>query len=121
MALPGEFDPERVAIQAASTDPDPRSIEALVGGVLRLAHAESEWRIGPAEPSFGWYFYILSISREAVRRLAQLPDGEIMKMKGETLEQKLVSWLNRQAKKNAGDSAHFTLLSDLKSSRYGLF
>ena len=118
--MAGEFDPERVVIQAASTDPDARAIEALVAGALRLAHSESDWHIGPAEPSFGWNFYTLSISRDAVRRLVQLPDGELIKMKGETLEQKFVAWLNKQAKKSAG-SVHFTLLSDLKSSRYGLF
>lgn len=118
--MPGEFDPDRVVIQAASTSPDARSIEALVGGALRLVH-ESDWHMGPAEPSFGWNFYVLSIDRATVRRLAQLPDSEIVKMKGETLEQKFVTWLNKQAKKNTDDSAHFTLLSDLKSSRYGLF
>lgn len=45
-----------------------------------------------------------------------------MYAKGSSLEQKFVGWLNDQAKaRNAGDRMHFNLLSDLKSSRYGLF
>lgn len=32
-----EFDPELIVMQAASTEPDTRMIEALMGDVLRMA------------------------------------------------------------------------------------
>ena len=117
------FDPERIVMQAASTDPDARAIEALVREALKLAHvSESNLHIGPAEPAFGWNFYPMSVDTAVVRRLAQLPGSEILKAKGDLLEQKFVNWLNRQAeKRNVGDRVHFTLMSDLKSSRYGFF
>ena len=123
MAECPEFDSDRIVMQAASTDPDARTIEDMLGEVLKLIHAaNSDLRIGSAEPTFGWNFYLLSISMSAVRQLAQLPGSDISKTKGETLEQKFVNWLNRQAKKKQiDDKLHFTLLSDLKSSRYGLF
>jgi hypothetical protein len=118
-----EFDPERIVLQAASIDPDAREIEAFMGEILKLAHAEdSDLRIGSVKPAFGWNFYVLSVSRMAVSQLAQLPGSDILKTKGDTLEQKFVNWLNRQTKKKSiDDKLHFNLLSDLKSSRYGLF
>lgn len=123
MAERPEFDPERIVLQVASVDPDARAIEAMMGEILKLAHAEgSGLRVGSAEPAIGWNFYVLSVSRMAVRQLAQLPGSDIPKAKGDTLEQKFVNWLNRQAKKKGiDDRLHFSLLSDLKSSRYGLF
>lgn len=118
-----EFDPELIVMQAASTEPDTRMIESLMGDILRMAHAEdSAMRIGSAEQMFGWNFYILSLDKAVARHLAQLPECGILDVRGSSLEQKFVSWLNQQAKANgANDKVHFNLLSDLKSSQYGLF
>lgn len=118
-----EFDPGRIVMQAASTEPDARIIETILSDALKLVHAqESDFHLGSAEYTFGWNFYMLSVNMSVVKRLAQLPDSDILKVKGDSLEQKFVNWLNGQTKKkNAGDKIHFSLLSDLKSSRYGLF
>jgi hypothetical protein len=118
-----EFDPELIVVQAASTKPDRRMIESLMDKVLRMAHAEeSAMCIGNAEHNFGWNFYIMSVNKAVARSLAQLPESGILDIKGSSLEQKFVGWLNQLAKTNGADGkVHFNLLSDLKSSRYGLF
>jgi len=118
-----EFDPELIVIQVASTEPDARMIEGLMDEVLLMVHAEeSALRMSSAEQTFGWNFYIMSVDKTVATQLAQLPENGILDIKGSTLEQKFVSWLNRRAKTNgAGDKIQFNLLSDLKSSRYGLF
>jgi len=118
-----EFEPGRIIMQAASTEPDARMIETILGEVLKIVHVqESDFHLGSAEYTFGWNFYMLSIDFSVVRRLAQLPVSDVLKVKGDSLEQKFVNWLNGQTKKkNVDDRIHFTLLSDLKSSRYGLF
>ena len=91
--------------------------------VLGMAHAEeSAMRMGSAEWTFGWNFYIMSVDKAVARSLAQLPESGIMDVRGSSLEQKFVGWLNRLAKANGADGkVHFSLLSDPKSSRYGLF
>jgi hypothetical protein len=105
-----EFDPELIVMQAASTEPDARMIETLMANILRMAHAEnSAMRIGSAEQMFGWNFYIMSVDKA-------------VDVRGSSLEQKFVGWLNQLAKASgADDRIHFNLLSNLKSSRYGLF
>jgi hypothetical protein len=116
------FDPELIVMQAASTEHDTGAIEALMDSVLRLAHAEeSAMRIGPAEQALGWNFYIMSVNKDVARQLAQLPESGLLDVKGDSLEQKFVVWLNSRSKARNDDKVHFNLLSDLKSSRYGLF
>lgn len=117
------FDPGLIVVQAACTEPDDKTIRALMCDVLLLAHADdSAVRIAPAEAALGWNFYVMSVDVEVARQLAQLPETGILEAKGASLEQKFVGWLNGRAKaKNADDRVHFNLLSDLKSSRYGLF
>jgi hypothetical protein len=117
------FNPGLIVVQAACTEPDDKTIRALMGDILLLAHAdESALRIAPAEQALGWNFYVMSVDMEVARHLAQLPETGILEAKGTSLEQKFVGWLNARAKaRNADDRVHFNLLSDLKSSRYGLF
>jgi hypothetical protein len=115
-------DPDRIVIQAASTDPDSKAIEALVMDALDMVHAGETMLVGSAESALGWTFYTVSASRPAIRRLASFPGSEIMKVKGDSVEQRFVHWLNKQAKKKGlGERVHFALASDLRSSRYGLF
>ena len=118
-----EFDPEIIVIQAASTQPDAEAIETLMSEVLLMAHAEeTAVRLSSGEHSFGWNFYIMSVDKQVARQLAQLPGSGVLDAKGDSLEQKFVRWLNRRIKaKGADDKVHLNLLSDLKSSRYGLF
>jgi hypothetical protein len=68
------FDHEMIVMQAASTEPDSRMIEALMGDVLQMVNAEaSAVRMGSAEQTFGWNFYIISVGHgggEAARAAA---------------------------------------------------
>ena len=95
----------------------------LMGDVLMMVHAnDSAMLIRSAEPAIGRNFYIISVDREVARQVAQLPESGIFAVKGDSLEQKFVEWLNRRAKaKGIDDKIHFNLLSDLMSSRFGLF
>lgn len=115
------YDLERVIMHAASTENDTSVIETLVLDALNMVHAGGAMSIGTAEFAFGRTFYPISIARSAIRHLATLPGCEILKVKGDSVEQEFVNWLNWQVVKKGLDGIHFTLASDLHSSRYGLF
>jgi hypothetical protein len=109
-------------MQAASTEEGPGPIEDLILDALNIVHSGDAMMIGAPEATFGWTFYSVSIARSAISRLASLPESEIIRVRGDSLEQKFVNWLNRQAKKKGMDERiHFSLASDMRSSRYGLF
>ena len=121
-----EYDPDWIVLQVASIDPDPKILEKVMLELLRLVHTrEAELRIGASEFSFGWHFYQIWVATSTLRKLAQLSESGLVVIKGDSIEQKFVNWLNRQAKSNGingiDEKMHFTLMSDLKSSRYGFF
>jgi hypothetical protein len=77
------FDPDRIVMQAASTEQGTGMVEVLLGEVLRMVHAkESDMHIASAEPAFEWNFYILTVYKAVARRLAQLPKSSILRIKG---------------------------------------
>ena len=116
-----EYDPDRVAFQVACINHESgsRLVSEMLQNMAKMAGREPDMRSGEAEFMFGWTFYILSVSREMVQRIAALESG-IGKSKGSTLDQKFVTWLNRQLGKRT-DGVQMRLLSDLKSSQFGLF
>ena len=116
------YDPERVLMQAASSGSDARTVEGLVLDALAMVHGGDALSFGTPESAFGWTFYPISIARSAIRTLASLPDSDVLRIRGDSIEQKFVNWLNLQAKKKGlAEQIHFALASDLRSSRYGLF
>lgn len=120
MTLP--YDPERVVLQVACTDYEVGSslLAEMLANMAKIAGTEPNPAQGQEEPAFGWTFYALALDRAFVRRLAGLPENDIMEMKGSTLDQKFSVWLNRQVQARA-EGVRVQLLSDLKSSQFGLF
>ena len=118
-----EYDPEWTMIQATSIDPDANLLQRVMLEFLRMAHASAaDLMIGSSEFSFGWHFYQIRVATSIVSKLRQLPESGLAATKGDSMEQKFVNWLNLQAKSSGIDEKlHFTLISDLKSSRYGFF
>lgn len=115
-------DLDRIIIQAAATDLDERAIEGMVLDALSMVHAGETMAFGKPASAFGWTFYPIYLERSSLRKLLSLPGSDIVRSKGDTIEQKFVNWLNQQVKKKGmAERIHFTLASDLHSSRYGLF
>lgn len=117
-----DFDPDRISMQVAFTgESDLQALQSILGDVLKLVHgADTDLRVEEAEPAFGWRFCTMALEKAVARKLAGLPGSNILKMKGDTLEQKFVAWLNWKLQ-GTNASAHARLLSDLKSPRFGLF
>ena len=120
--MPSEYDPEKVVLQVACVDFESGS--TLVGDILenmsKIAGTEANLAAGPKEKALGWTFYTLSVDKAFVRRLAALPEHDIIRMKGSTMDQKFTVWLNRQLQARA-EGVRVQLVSDLHPSRFGLF
>ena len=117
------LDPERVVMQVACANYDSGSklVSAVLDNLARLAGSDrADVLSGHVESTFGWDFYPVAISRAFVHQLANMPENDIWRMKGASLDEKFAAWLNRQLKLRA-EGVEVKLLSDLKSSRFGLF
>ena len=117
------LDPGRVVMQVACTNYDSGSklVAEVLDNLARLTGSDrADVLSGHVESTFGWDFYPVAISRAFVQKLADMPENDIWNMKGANLDEKFATWLNRQLKLRA-EGVEVKLLSDLKSSRFGLF
>lgn len=118
------FDAGMLAMQIASLnyEADMRYLKTIFSNLVRIVHGkDTDYHIGPPEQMFGWNFFILSIKRKTVHQLTKLLGTEILKERGGSIDQKFVSWVKRKYGIEKKSNLNMVLLSDLKSSEFGLF
>lgn len=114
--------PEMVEIQVEAID-FKREYDLLVRVMRRIeamVHAYDSFTIGDPDNHMGWNFFILSVNRGLIVRLANLLGNDFLSIKGKSMEHKFVNLLARHLKQ-AGSNARVVLMADLMSSKYGLF
>lgn len=128
MLLHNMYSPDRIVMQVGCLGYEEarRLVSDLLSNMAAMAGTGPEMAAGPPESAMGWTFYQLAVSKDFVRRLAGVPGVSISAMKGDTLDDKFVVWLNMQLAARAGKGegevkVQVRLLSDLRSSRFGLF
>lgn len=118
------FDARMLSMQIASLnyEADMRYINTIFSNLVRIVHGkDTDYHIGPPEHMFGWNFFILSIKRKTVDQLTKLLGAEILKEKGDSIDQKFVGWVKKKYGIEKKSNLNMVLLSDLKSSEFGLF
>lgn len=91
--------PDGIQLSVSSTEleKDVKAIRSLMGDLGRTVHASNPGKnfVLGSEAVFamGWYFYELSVSRELVRKLANMYGKEILNIKGSNIEEKFCNWL----------------------------
>lgn len=130
---------DRININVSAVDYDATSrdlrgalgrLEAMVhagegpdagGGGGGGRYADEVAVITDSEFAFGWHFFVVSVSRDIVQRLADQMGADFDRLKGKGLDKKFLTWLDQMA---AGpDSPRFKLAikEEMESSKYGVF
>jgi hypothetical protein len=118
------FDAGILIMQVASTnyEADIRYLGTIFSNLIRIVHGkETDYHFGSPEQTFGWNFFTLSISREIVQQLNEVLGNEISRTRGDSIDQKFLQWLKKKYDIKKKSNLDIVLVSDLKSSRFGLF
>ena len=85
-----------------------------------MVHEENEFRITDSEFAFGWHFYVVSINRMLIQKLADQLGNDFQKLKGKTLEKKFLKWFSQKIQeKNL--KAKLAIKEEMESSKFGIF
>ena len=113
---------ERININVSATEYDKTSKE--IGKVLRrmeeMVHGQEDFVITDSEFAFGWHFFIVSVNREMVIKLADMMGEQFNKYKGKGLDKKFISLLSE--KMDGKDlKIKFAIKEEMESSKFGIF
>ena len=113
---------ERININVSATNYDQSSngISSILTTIEEMVHEENEFRITDSEFAFGWHFYVVSINRMLIQKLADQLGNDFQKLKGKTLEQKFLKWFSQKIQEK-NPKAKLAIKEEMESSKFGIF
>ena len=113
---------ERINISVSATKCDQSSdgIRSILTRLGEMVHEENGFVITDSEFAFGWHFYIVSVNKVLVEKLANQVGESFQKLKGKGLEKKFLTWFSQQVQeKNL--KAKLAIKEEMESSKFGIF
>jgi len=113
---------ERLHVNVSATDYDKTSKEIIrtLSTLQDIVHGENDFVVTDSEFAFGWHFYVISINKELIQKLADQMGPDFEKLKGKGLDKKFLTWLtNKMHQKNL--RIKFAIKEEMESSKFGIF
>lgn len=112
----------RININVSAVDYDKTSKEIKTQLTLleEMVHAENDFVITDSEFAFGWHFFVVSVNKELVEKLADQIGPDFNKLKGRGLEKKFLTWLADKMEKKI-PRFKLAIKEEMESSKYGIF
>ena len=113
---------ERININVSAINYDQSSdgIRSILRRLEEIVHEEDGFVITDSEFAFGWHFYIVSVNKILVEKLANQVGEGFQKLKGKGLEKKFLTWFSHQTQeKNL--KVKLAIKEEMESSKFGIF
>ncbi|MEC7711037.1 MAG: hypothetical protein VX587_01850 [Thermoproteota archaeon] len=113
---------QRININVSATEYDKTSeeIKKTLGRMEEMVHGQEDFVITDSEFAFGWHFFVVSVNREMVIKLADMMGEAFEKYKGKGLDKKFISLLSE--KMDGKDlKVKFAIKEEMESSKFGIF
>ena len=109
-----------INVSAINYDKSSKKINSVLRKLEDMVHGQDEYIITDSEFAFGWHFFIVSINREIVMKLANQMGDAYEKLKGKGLEKKFLTWLTNQVVEE-DLKVKFAIKEEMESSKFGIF
>ena len=112
----------RLHINVSTVDYDKtsRALTRQLAHLEEMLHGEDEFVMTDSEFAFGWHFFVLSVNRSLIQKLAETMGSDYTRLKGKTIDKKFITWLENN--KNIDAPRYKIAIKDeMESSKFGIF
>ena len=109
-----------INVSAVNYDKTSKAIAHKLTLLEEMVHGEDDFAMTDSEFAFGWHFFVVSVNRSLVDKLAEQMGPDFHKLKGKGMEKKFLSWIsnNMESKEHRFKLA---IKEEMESSKYGIF
>ncbi len=109
-----------INVSAVDYDKTSKALTRQLSLLEEMVHGQEDFVMTDSEFAFGWHFFVLSVNRSLVEKLAEMMGADFDRLKGKGMEKKFLSWL---AKNTENKSPRFRLAikEEMESSKFGIF
>ena len=112
----------RININVSTIDYDKTSkaLTRQLSLLEEMIHSKEDFVMTDSEFAFGWHFFVLSVNKSLVEKLAEIMGPDFNKLKGRGVEKKFLTWLTKNVETK---SPRFKLAirEEMESSKFGIF
>jgi hypothetical protein len=112
----------RININVSTIDYDKTSkaLTLQLSLLEEMVHSKEDFVMTDSEFAFGWHFFVLSVNKSLVEKLAEMMGTDFDKLKGRGIEKKFLTWLTKNVETK---SPRFKLAikEEMESSKFGIF
>lgn len=109
-----------INVSAIDYDKTSKAIQSSLTLLEEMVHAEDGFVITDSEFAFGWHFYVVSVERSLIRKLADQMGQDFEKLKGKGPDKKFLTWLTQKIQKQ-NLKIKLAIKEEMESSKYGIF
>lgn len=109
-----------INVSAIDYDKTSKAIKTSLTLLEEMVHAEDGFIITDSEFAFGWHFYVVSVERALIRKLADQMGQDFEKLKGKGADKKFLTWLTQKIEKQ-DLKIKLAIKEEMESSKYGIF
>ena len=112
----------RININVSAVDYDKTSKEIKTQLTLleEMVHGENDFVVTDSEFAFGWHFFVVSVNKELVEKLAIQVGSDFNRLKGKGMEKKFLTWLRNRMEQKI-PRFKLVIKEEMESSKYGIF
>ncbi len=109
-----------INVSAVDYDATSKALRLELGMLEESVHAKDEFRITDSEFAFGWHFFVVSVTRNMVHRVAGQMGADFESLKGKGTDKKFLKLLETRVGKK---SPRFKLAikEEMETSKFGIF
>ena len=109
-----------INVSAIDFDKTSKALTHQLTLLEEMVHGGEDFVMTDSEFAFGWHFFVLSVNKSLIEKLAEMMGSDYEKLKGKNSDKKFLSWL---AKNVESKSPRFKLAikEEMESSKFGIF
>ncbi len=109
-----------INVSAVDYDKTSKALTHQLSLVEEMVHSQEDFVMTDSEFAFGWHFFVLSINKSLIQKLAELMGGDFDRLKGKTTEKKFLTWLANNVE-NKSPRFKLAIKEEMESSKFGIF
>lgn len=114
------YDRININVSAIDYDKTSKEISTTLTSLQQMVHSDDEFVVTDSEFAFGWHFFVVSVNRELVNKLAEQLGQDFQRLKGKGLEKKFLTWLTNKLEDRI-PRFKLAIKEEMESSKYGIF
>ena len=109
-----------VNVSAIDYDKTSKALTHQLSLLEEMVHGGDDFIMTDSEFAFGWHFFVLSVNRSLIDKLAEMMGTDFEKLKGKGTDRKFLAWLSKNVESK---SPRFKLAikEEMESSKFGIF